>query len=171
MVASRRRRVNAEARAVGGNWPVGRPYGRLDAMRCSVLLFLALALGPLDALAAPPGVRTELAAVRQAVASGDARAIGRRMAPGGTLFRTEGGPDRTGRRLDAAAVQAALAAGQANALGLDRLLLLPRARDMARVAGGRWSATDRRCPEVRWIFARRGGRWVLDEVVRVLLAC
>ncbi|GMV42462.1 MAG: hypothetical protein AMXMBFR64_41780 [Myxococcales bacterium] len=136
-------------------------------------LALALALVSASALAAPPkGVSTELSRWLKAVKSGEPDRVAALLPEGAALaVSTEGAiratPERT---LDRTSLADALRAGQADALGLDRHLLLPRARDLGRVEG-RWEARDKRCPEVRWIFERVGKRWRLTRIVRVLLDC
>lgn len=134
---------------------------------------LALALVSASALAAPPkGVTTELSRWLKAVKSGEPDRVAALLPEGAALtVSTEGAmPASPDRSLDRASLAGALRAGQANTLGLDRHLLLPRARDLLRV-DGRWEARDKRCPEVRWIFERAGKRWRLTRIVRVLLDC
>ena len=131
-------------------------------------------LGPAaPAMAGPPEqVVRELALWRQAVESEDPARIAGRMVKGQQIvFKQIGRKDPVNLSLDRAGLRKRLEAGQADALGLARLLLLPRAKDLKEDPEGRWVATDMRCPEVRWIFAKHGARWRLSEVQRHLLGC
>ena len=137
-------------------------------------LVLTLVVLPLDCVSAapPPGARNALRTWKKVVLTGNWAKIAAQIPEGTTVrFRTDGYPrDERSRSLGRAQVFAALKAGQADQLGLDKLLLLPRLVD-ARKRGRSWEFTDRRCPEVTWIFQKDGARWRLVEVVRTLLGC
>lgn len=158
-------------------------------MTARALLLLAALAWPAVAWGGPPaGVTAELGRWLRAVESGDPERVAALLPEGAAVvFETEGalpgtarpkacapaaGPESGGAEcsLDAAALREALRAGQGDALGLDRGLLLPRARSLTRV-GEAWEARDPRCPEVRWVFERHGKAWRLARVVRVLLEC
>lgn len=138
-----------------------------------LLIALSALLLPAWALAAPPEqVVRELGLWRQAVVGGDPARIAGRMIKGQVIvFCQVGAGERPSLSLDRVALRERLDAGQADSLGLDRLLLLPRQKDLKQDAQGRWVATDTRCPEVRWIFEKRGVRWRLTRVERHLLGC
>ncbi len=139
----------------------------------SIRFALIALLLPAPALAGPPAqVVSELGLWRRAVESEDPARIAGRMIKGQRIeFRLVGGGQDEPLRLDREALEKRLQAGQADRLGLARLLLLPHAKDLTPSGDGRWVAMDRRCPEVRWIFAKRGARWRLTRVERHLLGC
>lgn len=144
-------------------------------------VLLATPLAPLDprisaaiAAEASPTQSTARAALetwKAAVRTGDAETVAALLPEGTTIrVRAVAGPGGE-RNLDGPALRAALEAGEWDALGLDRHLLLPRARDLRKDGKDRMRAADPRCPEVTWVFARVGGAWRLVEVVRTYLAC
>ena len=137
----------------------------------SGLLVLALTAA---SLAAPRAATVELNAWRAAVKSGDAARIAHLLPEGATLtvrvrMSPTPAPDRT---LSRDSLEAALkVSGGPNELGLSAQLMLPTAAELRRAEGGRYAAQNAKCPEVRWIFAPVGKRFVLVEIVRTLLDC
>lgn len=139
------------------------------------LAAVLLAVLSVSAYAAPPTpsktARAALDAWKAAVRTAEPEPVLALIPEGASiLFRSVGGPGPE-RALDRAGLQAALARGEWNALGLDRHLLLPRARDLKKDGKDRMRAADPRCPEVTWVFARADGAWRLVEVIRTWLAC
>ncbi len=137
------------------------------------MLIAALCLVWTASAAPPRSLKRELRAwVKLVESEKRAELLARLPATGKVLFRAVAHPDqREPRPLTRDQVHAELEAGKANLLGLSSGLLLPRVKDLVRVRPKRWKANDSRCPEVTWIFERRGRRWVLVEVVRTLLSC
>jgi len=135
-----------------------------------MLIGLALWLVPAAVSAAPPKqLVRELALWRQAVASQDPARIAGRLVKGQAIdVIQEGVPDL---KLDQAALRKRLEDGQADALGLSGLLMLPQTAHLKPQADGRWQAESPTCPEVRWIFAKRGARWRLTEIHRQHPGC
>lgn len=152
-----------------------RPWNRHRLV--SLALMLGLCVGwawQARASEAPEALRRELGLWLEAVRSQDPSRICARLVKGQRIrFSTlaDRDPQPGHQELDALALREQLEAGRAEELGLSPTLLLPGARELTRLADGRYQASARRCPEVRWIFELCGARFRLVEVVRVLLSC
>jgi len=76
------------------------------------------------------------------------------------------------RWLDSQSLLERLHAGDAGRLGLAPTLILPTLTDLRLDSeAGTYTAEAPECPEVRWTFAHRRGRWRLLEVLRLLPDC
>lgn len=138
-------------------------------------MLISLVLGSGTAWAKPPQqMLSELALWREAVRTEKPATIAGRIPRNQSIqLKTMGHRDGPTEaiHLNAQEIRQRLESGQANQLGLSPSLLLPRRKDLVQYNNTRWRASDARCPEVVWIFEKRGTRWRLTTIERHLLKC
>jgi hypothetical protein len=143
--------------------------------RSITIMLISLVLGSGSAWAKPPQqMLNELALWREAVRTEKPATIAGRIPKNQFIqVKTVGHRERPHEtiRLDSQEIRQRLEAGQADQLGLSPSLLLPRRMDLVQFNNSRWRASDKRCPEVVWIFEKKGARWRLTTIERHLLKC